>query len=267
MRRPDSAFSAFKPERVSGLKALELMAEGDTVIHRVHTFVKLTATIVYVVVVISFGRYDIGGLLPYFLYPAILTPLSDTPWRAVWRRLLPALPFPLLGGVSNIIFDKAPMIMIGGVALTGGVISFASIMIKALLSVWAVLLLVATTGVSELSRQLSALGVPDAAIVQFNLTYRYLAVLADEARAMYESYILRSADIRGIRVRDMGAFVGTLLLRSIDRAERVYAAMKCRGFSGSYLAPAHGARGKIGAPDLLCLFAVCAAIIILRCLS
>jgi cobalt/nickel transport system permease protein len=36
----------------------------------------------------------------------------------------------------------------------------------------------------------------------------------------------------GIRLRDIGGFLGQLLLRSFDRAGRVYQAMECRGFDG-----------------------------------
>jgi cobalt/nickel transport system permease protein len=260
MPRFDSGLSG----AISGLNTLELCAEGNTSVHRLHPFVKLAATIVYVVVVISFGRYEIGGLLPFFFYPAILTPLSETPYKTLLQRLLPALPFALFGGLSNVFFDRAPMMTLGGVAITGGVVSFVSIMIKMVLSVSAILLLVSTTGIADLSRQLAASGVPDVLVLQLVLTYRYLSVLVDETCTMYSSYILRSVDSRGIQMRDMGTFVGSLLLRSIDRAERVYAAMKCRGFSGAYPVPR---RGAPGAPDLLYLFVVCGAAILLRCFS
>jgi cobalt/nickel transport system permease protein len=35
-------------------------------------------------------------------------------------------------------------------------------------------------------------------------------------------------------MKDMGTFVGQLVFRSFDRAGRVYAAMRCRGFDGVY---------------------------------
>ena len=34
-------------------------------------------------------------------------------------------------------------------------------------------------------------------------------------------------------MKHMGPFVGQLLLRSFDRADRVYAAMKCRGYGNA----------------------------------
>ncbi|MDR1944267.1 MAG: cobalt ECF transporter T component CbiQ [Synergistaceae bacterium] len=254
----DSGFSGAAFE----LNALALSAERDTAVHRLHPSVKLATTLVYVIAVISFGRYEIGALMPFFFYPAVLIPLSETPYKAVFKRLLPALPFPLFGGLSNVFFDRVPMFFVGDVAITGGAVSFLSIMIKTVLSVSAILLLVSTTGIEELSAQFLSLGVPDGLVLQFVLTYRYLSVLVNEARTMYASYILRSVDARGIRMKDMGAFVGVMLLHSIDRAERVYAAMKCRGFSGAYPV---SRRRRPNALDLIYLFAVCGAIVAPLC--
>ncbi|MDR1915684.1 MAG: cobalt ECF transporter T component CbiQ [Synergistaceae bacterium] len=259
MCRHDSAFS----DAVAGLNTLELCAEGNTLVHRLHPLVKMAVTTIYVAVVISFGRYEIAALLPYFFYPAILIPLSETPGKILLRRLLPALPFSLFGGLSNVFFDHTPMILLEGFVISGGVVSFISIMIKTVLSVSAILLLVSTTDMAVLSRQLAAMGVPGVLVLQLTLTYRYLAVLVDETGTMFSSYMLRSPETRGVRMRDMGTFIGVLLLRSIGRAERVYDAMKCRGFNGVYPA---SSTCRPTASDLLCLFIVCGIIILPRCL-
>jgi cobalt/nickel transport system permease protein len=51
---------------------------------------------------------------------------------------------------------------------------------------------------------------------------------------MWTAYLLRAPAEKAIKMKDMGSFLGQLLLRSFDRAERVYNAMKCRGFCGLY---------------------------------
>jgi cobalt/nickel transport system permease protein len=62
-------------------------------------------------------------------------------------------------------------------------------------------------------------------------------------------------------MKDMGVFLGQLILRSFDRAERVYNAMRCRGFTGVY----HSARARrFKASDLLFVMLTCPAIIALR---
>jgi cobalt/nickel transport system permease protein len=107
-------------------------------------------------------------------------------------------------------------------------------MAKTLLAVSAVLILMAATTFTDISRQLALMGMPKIICLQLILTYRYLAVLIREAASMFTAYILRAPGRKGIRIQNMGSFLGTLLLRSFDRAERVYQAMKCRGFDGIY---------------------------------
>ena len=58
-------------------------------------------------------------------------------------------------------------------------------------------------------------------------------MLLNEAVSMHTAYTLRTDNQKGIKMRDMGSFLGQLLLRSTDRAEQVYYAMKCRGFHGA----------------------------------
>jgi cobalt/nickel transport system permease protein len=88
------------------------------------------------------------------------------------------------------------------------------------------------------------------------MTWRYLSVLLGEASAINTAYMLRSPGSRGIKMKDMGSFLGQLLLRSIDRAERVYAAMKCRGFDGRFGAGYGQKRlGRMRAADILFILA------------
>jgi cobalt/nickel transport system permease protein len=74
---------------------------------------------------------------------------------------------------------------------------------------------------------------PSLIVIQIMMTYRYMSVLLEETSVMYHAYLLRSPKEKGIKINDMGSFLGQLLLRSFDRAERIYQAMKCRGFEGS----------------------------------
>jgi cobalt/nickel transport system permease protein len=67
---------------------------------------------------------------------------------------------------------------------------------------------------------------------QLSFTYRYLFVLADEAVRMVRAHALRSPDRPQPALRVAGSLLGLLLLRTLDRARRVHAAMLCRGFDG-----------------------------------
>jgi cobalt/nickel transport system permease protein len=62
--------------------------------------------------------------------------------------------------------------------------------------------------------------------------YRYLHVLMEEVVRTLRAHSLRSPESEGVRIRTWGSLIGLLLLRTLDRAQRVYQAMLCRGFDG-----------------------------------
>jgi cobalt/nickel transport system permease protein len=219
---------------VNGMLSLEELASGGTAVHRLHPAAKLIATLVYLVCVISVGRLDFPALSLFFFYPALLIPLAGIPVRAIVRRLQPALPLVLLAGLSNVLFEPAAALTLGGIAVSRGVVSLIVLLEKAALSVGAVLLLMATTPAAQLLACLRRAGVPRVLVTVTMLGIRYLTLLVDEASRMARAYALRAARPGGIQMRDMGSFVGQLLLRSFDRAERVYQAMKLRGYDGDY---------------------------------
>lgn len=239
---------------------LERLAQGASPLHRLHPGVKLGATLAYLVAVLSVPLLQPGRLMGFVLWPALLMPLSDTPWGPVWDRLKVALPFGAMMALSNLLFLRTPIARLGSLMLTDGLFSCISILIKTALSVTAVLLLIATTGFPALCGQLSAAHVPDLLCMQLSMTYRYLSVLLEEAGQMSLAYRLRSNGQRGIRMKDMGSFLGQLLLRSFDQAERVYTAMTCRGFSGRYVRH----RRRMALEDWLLLAAACAVLFLLR---
>lgn len=244
---------------IKNLCSLEQLAEGTTAVHRLHPLVKLAVTLLYAATVISFPRYAISAMAPLMVYPVALAALSDTPWRPLVRRLAVAAPFVLFTGLANLLLERTVVFRLGGLGVTAGELSCLSLIFKALLTVSAVLLLAATTPLSALTNQLARCHVPRILCLQLLLTYRYLSVLMQEAERMYTAYRLRGGGAEGVRFRDAGCFLGQLLLRSYDRAERIYCAMKCRGYDGSYR-PGPGQRVPAGQ---LLLLPVSAALILL----
>jgi cobalt/nickel transport system permease protein len=240
--------------------ALEQLASGNTCIHRLNPLVKLLAAVVFIVTVVSFNRYALGRLIPFIFYPALLMSLSQTPFAMLFKRFLIALPFCLFAGISNVIFDRSAAFAPGGITISWGFISLASILFKTWLCVIAVLLLVSVTRFSDLTNELRRLHLPAIFVVMFELTYRYAGVLLNEAHSMSIAYSLRSPKRKGVEIKDMGSFTGLLLLRSFDRADRVYNAMKCRGY-----ALQNTPRGKrLVLKDVIYLLAVCLFCVTLR---
>lgn len=223
-------------EAMGDMLALEELACGDTSIHRLHPLSKLVVTLLYVGTVISVGRLDFVTLSLFFFYPAVLIALAGIPLRAVIHRVMLALPFVLLMGLSNVLLEPVAYFTLWGLDISRGLVSLIVLMEKALLAVSAVLILMATTPLARLLSGLRSLGVPKVLLMVLLLSVRYLSLLAGEADRMGRAYHLRSVKAKGIRMRDMGSFAGQLLLRSFDRAERVYQAMKLRGFDGNFRA-------------------------------
>ena len=217
--------------RIYALYALEALAAGNTIIHRLHPMVKLLATAVFVITVVSFGRYSFGRLVPYVFYPTLMMALSETPYTMLLKRFFIALPFCLFAGVANVLFDRAAAFAIGGVTVSYGVVSLLTILFRVYLCVMAVLILVSVTPLSEIIKSFRRLRTPDIFVIVFEMTYRYIGVLFEEAYSMYTAYSLRNVNVKGIEIKDMGGFTGQLLIRSVDRADRVYNAMKCRGYA------------------------------------
>ncbi len=219
---------------IGEMLALEELASGDTVIHRLHPLSKLIVTLIYVATVVSVNRLDFFTLSLFFFYPAVLLALSETPVRAVIKRIWVALPFVLFAGLSNILFERDTHLVAFGISVSRGMASFAVLLEKTVLTVGAVLILMATTRMTQILSCLRRLGMPKILITILLLCLRYLSLLMGEADRMVRAYHLRSVKFRGIRMKDMGSFVGQLLLRSINKAEHVFSAMKLRGFDGSF---------------------------------
>ena len=250
--------------RVHELRALENLSAGTTMIHRLHPLAKLIATFVVIVVVASFGRYEFFFLIPYLFYPFVMMALAELPYKLMLSRVLIALPFCLFAGISNVIFDRGTAFMVGGIAVSLGVVSLATILLKMYLCVMAALLLVATTPFTELTSQLRRLHVPMVFVMIFEMTFRYIGVLLEEVHSMMTAYTLRSGTKRALDIRHMGSFLGQLVLRGFDRAERVHAAMRCRGYSLRHLPkPRQPLRGS----DIALLALVCLPVVVLRFLA
>jgi len=214
------------------IRGLDALSVRDSPLRRIDPRAKTLTALAFIVAVVSFGKYEIAGLIPLVVYPIALMAVDGLPPRIVLSKVLLALPFVALIGAFNPVFDRAAMVRIGPLDISGGWISFASILLKSLLTLSAAVILIATTGFSAVCVALDRLRVPRVFVVQLLLLYRYLFVLAEEAARMLRAWSLRSAGRRRLPLGAFGPFAGQLLLRSMDRADRIHAAMLSRGFDG-----------------------------------
>lgn len=217
--------------KLNTLYSLEQLAAQHTALHRVHPLAKLAVTALYLVSLLSLDRYDLGRLAPYLFYPVLTITAAELPWGMLLRRTLVALPFCLFAGVSNLLLERTVLVRVGGIPITAGMLSLAVLLARTLLCVSAVLILVAVTPFSQLTGQLRRLHVPEVLVRLLEMVYRYVGVLLEEAASMVTAFRLRGGGKRWPSLEQFPAFVGQLLLRSADRAQRVYQAMQCRLYS------------------------------------
>lgn len=104
---------------------------------------------------------------------------------------------------------------------------------KSLLSIFTILLLISTTAFNDILKQLSKWGTPKLMIIIFSFMYRYFFLLVGEIESLEKAVAMQHTSLSGWkRFRTYSNMVGMLLIRSFDRAERVYQAMQMRGFTG-----------------------------------
>jgi cobalt/nickel transport system permease protein len=212
---------------------LDSLSYGDSPIHRLDPRAKLIAAAAFIVTVVSYPKYEIQGLLPFFLFPALVFAAGDIPVGFIMKKVLVVSSFAVFIGIFNPVIDRHALYFVWGVPLSGGWISFVSIMVKFFLTVTAALLLIATTSFPGIGRALRKLGMPEIFVSQLLFLYRYLFVLTEETMRLVRARDMRSFGKKGRGMRTFAHLTGTLFLRTVERAERIYQAMLSRGFSGT----------------------------------
>ncbi|MCB1754219.1 MAG: cobalt ECF transporter T component CbiQ [Gammaproteobacteria bacterium] len=155
-----------------------------------------------------------------------------------WRRMLHVEAFLIL------LFLTLPFTVPGRTVLTLGPFdasaegfTFAALIAcKVSASVLTILVLLGSVEAMHLGGALHALRVPEPIVRLFVLTVRYLSVISGEARRLQEAMRARAFRPGSNRHswRSYGNLLGMLLVRALDRAQRVEGAMLCRGFSGRF---------------------------------
>jgi len=212
---------------------IDELALGDSPLHRVGAPAKLFTTLFFIVTVVSFNRYTLTAMFPFFIFPAVMISLGGLPIGFIAKSVLIASPFAFMVGVFNPLLDQQVMVDFFGIQVSGGWISFLSILMRFTLTVSAALVLIGLTGFNRVCEALEKFHLPKGFVVQLMFLYRYLFVLAEEAGRMVTARTLRSFG-KGDGLSAYVPLLGHLLLRSMDRAQRIHLAMFSRGFDGSF---------------------------------
>jgi cobalt/nickel transport system permease protein len=243
------------------LGVLDTLSYKDTPIHSLDPRTKVLSAMAFIIAVISFPKYEIISLIPFFIFPVIVFTLGDIPLRFIIKKILFASFFAAFIGLFNPLLDTQIMYRICGIGISGGWISFLSILLKCCLTMSTVLLLISTTSFPGIAYALGKLGIPEVFVSQLLFLYRYIFVLMEETMRMIRARHLRSFGDKGRSIGISISLIGTLFIRTIERAERIYYAMLSRGFTGN-IHPLRKCSLKI--TDFLCMFIIAAVLILFR---
>lgn len=238
------------------------LSSRDQWINNISPLVKLVITILYVVLTVSFDRYDITGLAGMLIYPVAGMIIAELSLKDAVKRLRIVLPIVCVMGLFNPLFDHTKVI-IGTMCVSGGIISMLTMIIKGIFTVFATYILIATTSIDKICYGMQQLHIPGIIITQIMLTYRYITLLLGEVNSVTASYSLRAPGQKGIHYKVWGSLAGHLMLRSIDRAELVYDSMMLRGYRGDYSYV--GAGRQYSWSDYMYLFIWLVIIVVFRC--
>ncbi|WP_420004347.1 cobalt ECF transporter T component CbiQ [Arenibacterium sp. LLYu02] len=199
--------------------------------------VRIAVAVMFAVVVV--GLSDLMALLCALLMALLLLPLSGLPPRRTLKRMagmdgfilfmLVMLPFTVPG---------APIFTLWGFAASWeGLWQAVEIALTANAVILALMCLVGSMEPVAMGHALLALKMPERLVQLLMFTIRYIETLREEYTR------LRAAmKIRGFRpgtnwhsYQSFGYLVGMMLVRALERSERVLGAMKCRGFTGTFV--------------------------------
>jgi len=220
--------------------------QGDSVIHRLDPRVKVVACVILAVLAAVSGQTSVVGLV--LGLAVILLSLAELPFRPIRRRFVRLnLLLLLVLGVLCLSMPGAEVWRWGGISVkTAGAIKGAMIVLKANAVVLLMTVLLGTIEIVSLGHALAHLKIPPKLIQIFLFTVRYVDVLHNERLQLSRAMKVRcfQAGMNTHTWRSLGYLVGMLFVKSLDRSERIYAAMKCRGFTGRFYLFRHFAMRK-----------------------
>lgn len=217
---------------------IDHLAMGDSPLHRLDARAKLAAVVAFTVAVLTVPRYELAALCPYAILPFAWLAFGGVPLGFVARRLLIVSPFIAFVAAFNPLYDTAPVLVRLGpwvFWIRGGVLSAATVCAKFVLTVSAIVALVSTTRFHDLLRALAWFRLPRLFIIALSFLYRYLFLLVEQVQRLKRARECRAVGPPRLSasLHSTGGIIGSLFLRTLERGERVHAAMAARGFDGS----------------------------------
>lgn len=217
---------------MADLRSLDELSRQRLPEHGRDTRADVLVAFVFLVTLVSFGRYDLIAMLPMALYPLAAVFAGKIPLVLVLKRAMLVLPLVMMFGLLGALADQTPVRLFGVMTAPGGLASMFALLIKTLMAVVAMMALVATSGFNRVCRALERMGMPQVFAMQLVFLYRFMFVLGDEVVAMNRAREVRSGSSGNLGISSYSGVLGHMLLRTWERAEMIHKGMLARGFTG-----------------------------------
>ena len=206
------------------------LPEEKSLFHKIHPLAKLMVTILFLVLVTSSARDYLDAVLQMGLWLYAYALIGGLSAGQCFHKLWGLFLLLLLVGIANPILDRVPAITLGGLVISRGMIAFISLFLKGAMALLSAYFLAVTTGMNGILSALLTLRIPVLLINVIYLIYRYLGLMIQEASDVWTAYKLRAPGQKGVHFSVWGSLVGSMLIRSMDKAEKVYQSMELRGY-------------------------------------
>ncbi|MDI6766766.1 MAG: cobalt ECF transporter T component CbiQ [Bacteroidota bacterium] len=190
----------------------------ESPVHQLSTGFKVSAAIILILCTILLPIHSYG----YFILISIcligVSIISRIPAKYLLSRLIILEPFVLGVSILSLFQPK-------------GEIIFVTILVKSSICLYTIILLTNTTPFSKILDWLKVIHIPSLFVTILALMYRYIFVLIDDAERMERARASRSFSTNKRQIWKIRAMmIGQIFIRSIERADRIYSAMRARGW-------------------------------------
>jgi cobalt/nickel transport system permease protein len=253
-------------EGAESLVYIEDMSSKCGLLQTINPIVKLF--VIVFMIVSSLFITSVENLLLLCLVPLVLVLASRIPLRQFASRTIFVPGFAALISLPVLFLTYGQPILTGSIGTLSltvtleGAQRFLLFTIRVWFCVASLSLLILSTGFERTLKLLSSLKVPPVVVHLFSLTYRYFFVSVHEAQSVLmakeaRTYV-RKHTIGYQALKDLGSILAALFIRTFERSERVYMAMKSRGFeidsSSKFSVPKFRVRDVLFAATAITMF-------------
>jgi cobalt/nickel transport system permease protein len=89
-------------EQYFNMGRLDRLSYKDTLVHNLDPRAKVIATMLFLFTVISFPKYEVVALVPFFLFPVLLMTIGEIPVWFIFKKVILVSPFAIFIGIFSL---------------------------------------------------------------------------------------------------------------------------------------------------------------------